>query len=556
MICEHHNDDARWCQQEHDDPNQHLTLQPVPTLRNHLPPLRQAAPQPALIYNQALNNIVVSPKNLRKSIAVGAVLHSDRTPAAASRLRAATRTIAVAFATLSLVACGNTYRPVVSSINPVGPAGQPTKYAVAISSTGASTPGLVTLIDFSGDTVVNTTLIGVNPKYFQLASNGFEGYTLNGDGTLTSFAVSSSLLASQVLQSTLFANSNPISLYSQGTFTYIVEAGRNAVAEMTGTPLAIQQELPTGPNTIYTVGASSSPRAYALVEGSSTSSHGVAVPIEVASNTTDSPLPVGIAPVYGVMTADSRRAFILNSGSSSIAGSSNVTVINAQTNALDTFYTNGCNPATTVPPAVCSPTSTISVAPGTAPIWADFAPTLSEVLIANQGDQVHPGSVTIASIPLCSQTTVTSNPNCDTNNPVDATGFGQVVANIPVGINPIMIAVLQDGSEAFVANAGNPSLPCALPTGTNPPNCSVSIINLATNTVVATVPAIESVNEADGYVHGRPNWIAVTTGTPTGKAYVTAGDSTDISIIRSDNNLLQTHLPLQGFGVAVRMNTP
>ncbi len=31
------------------------------------------------------------------------------------------------------------------------------------------------------------------------------------------------------------------------------------------------------------------------------------------------------------------------------------------------------------------------------------------------------------------------------NNPVDAVGFGTLVAHIPVGIDPVMVAVLQDG---------------------------------------------------------------------------------------------------------------
>ena len=486
-------------------------------------------------------------------------MHSDRTPAAASFFSQISRT-AFAFASASiaiiaLAACGNNYRPVVSSINPVGPAGQPTKYALAVSSTGATTPGLVTFVDFSGDTIVNTTLIGVNPQYFNLAASGFEGYTLNGDGTLTSFSVSSSLLASQVLQTTLYPNSKPVSIYSQGTFLYIAELGRNAIAELSGLPPAIQQELPTGPNTttnntIYTVGVGSSPRAYALVEGTSLTSNGTAVPIEVASNTTDTPIPVGVAPTYGVMTADSRRAFILNKGSN------NVTVINAQSNALDTFNLNG------------TVNNTIPV--GIAPVWADFAPTLSELLVLNQGATTSPcadgvtlgcGSVTIISIPLCSSTTVTTNPNCDAANPIDATGFGQVLANIPVGVNPVMIGVLQDGSQAFVANAGAPATAsnpesCLLPAANRMPNCSVSVINLTTNTVVATLPFIASTNESDTYGHGHPNYIAVTTGTPTGKAYVTAGDSNDISIIRSDIDALLTHLSLQGSGVSVRVNNP
>ena len=34
--------------------------------------------------------------------------------------------------------CGNQYRPVVTAINPVGPASQPTKYAIAISNPSAA----------------------------------------------------------------------------------------------------------------------------------------------------------------------------------------------------------------------------------------------------------------------------------------------------------------------------------------------------------------------------------------------------------------------------------
>jgi DNA-binding beta-propeller fold protein YncE len=441
--------------------------------------------------------------------------------------------------TLLLAACGNNYRPVVSAINPVGPAGQPNKYAVAVSTTGTSTPGLVTLIDFAGDTVVNTTLIGVNPLYLQLANTGFEGYTINGDGTLNSFSISSSLLASQVLQSTLYANSNPVAIYSQGTYLYIAEQSRNAVAELSGLPPAIQEELPTGANTLYTVGASASPRAYALVEGASTSSPGTAVPIETTSNTTDTPIPVGNAPTYGVMTADSRRAFVLNKGSNS------VTVINAQNNALDSFNITGTEcPAPSTPTTTCVLT-TIPV--GVAPIWADFAPTLSELLVANAGNGTTPGSVTIVSIPLCNSTTVTTNPNCNPNNPVDAVGFGQVIANIPVGINPVMIAVLQDGSEAFVANAGNAAMGI---------NGSVSVINLNTDTVVATIAGAASTNESDLLVHGHPNYIAVTTGTPYGKAYVTSGDSQDVTIIRSDIDAVSAHISLQGTGVSVRTSAP
>jgi YVTN family beta-propeller protein len=459
--------------------------------------------------------------------------------------------LALGLAPLFLAGCGNQYRPVVSSVNPVGPAAQPEKFAVAISNTtttgstaitaptsecavaaSTGTPGLVNLIDFSGDDLLTTVSVGVNPCYLQLDAGGDTGYTLNGDGTTNSFGITTSLIQSQVNQTTLPAGPGgtspmPVAILPQTTNLYIAESALNAVAQLTQTsPPAFKQNLITGQNTVYTVGVASAPRVYAISQGAS-GSVGTVAAIETNSNTISSTIPVGRGPVYGVMTPDSRRAFILNKTDGTVS------VINSQTNALDTF--------TNV--ATGTVTSTISV--GAAPVWADFAPPLTEMVVANQGNGTTPGSVSIISIPLCTASTVTSNPNCDPANPVDATGFGQVVATIPVGINPVMVAVLQDGSQAFVANQGNATTPG-----------SISVINLATDRVVATVPAGASTNELDSIVHGHPTWIAVTTGTPTGKVYVTSSDSTDLTIIRTDNDTVQTHLTLQGTGIAVRVSAP
>lgn len=435
---------------------------------------------------------------------------------------------AALLAVVTIAGCGSNYRPVVTSINPVGPAGQPTKYAVAVSSPSSTAPGLTTLIDFAGDTILNTTAIGANPQYFILNSGGNTGYTLNGDGTFTTFAISPALLASDIAETTLLTNSRPVSIYPQGVYTYVAEAGRNMVAQLGGQPVGIQAELPTGVGTVYTVGVNNSPRAYAIAAGNGTGA-GTVSAIETTFNTISATIPVGVNPVYGVMTADSSRAFILNKGSNS------VTAINAQTNSLDRFSTsNGVS-------------STIPV--GTAPVWADLAPTLNELVVANQGGgtAATPGSVTIVSIPRCPASTLASNPACDAANPLNAVGYGSVVANIPVGVNPVMVAVLQDGTRAYVANAGNSLLGIA---------GSVSVINLTNNTVIATLPASNSINAADAFVHGHPNFIAATTGTPTGKVYVTAADSTDITIIRTETDTVQTHLSLQGTGVAVRVTAP
>ena len=498
-----------------------------------------------VIYNRGL-------RFLQKNAVVGAGLHSDHryeeTQVGSVGARQVKRFLAggLSFGMLAAMGCGNTYRPVVSSVNPVGPASQPEKFAVVIANTtpGASTSsltapcttatgtgsaGLLNLVDFSGDTTLVTVNIGVNPCYLQLDSGGDTGYTLNGDGTTNTFGISTSLIQSQVLQTTLPTGSDPVAILPEGTNLYIADPGTSSVAQLTQSdPPAFKQSLSTGANTLYTVGLAGAPRVYALSQGTSTAAAGVASAIETASNTISNRITVGRAPVYGVMTADARRAFVLNQGDGTVS------VINAQTNALDTFTSPTSGAVTSLVPV------------GVNPVWADFAPTLTEMLVANRGGgtATTPGTVSVISIPLCSSTTVVSNPNCDVNNPVDAVGFGQVVANITVGVNPVMVAVLQDGTQAYVANEGNAAAGIA---------GSISVINLQTDTVVATLPASSTTGIADSLVHGHPTWIAATTGTPTGKVYVTATDSSDLTIIQTDTNTVTTHLPLQGTGVSVRV---
>jgi DNA-binding beta-propeller fold protein YncE len=470
-------------------------------------------------------------------------------------VRAASR-FAFAAAVLTFVAgCGNNYRPVVSAINPVGPAAQPEKFAVVISAPSATALGLVTFVDFSGDTVLITANVGVNPYYLFLNSVGTFGYTLNGDGTLTSFAISTALLSSQILQTTLL-NSNgvlPASIFPQGTFTYVTQPnnnpgtafttpplGRNSIAEFTTTSsaLSLQQELAINPafSPIYVAGTPGASRSFAISQAVNGGPGQVAT-IENTSNVTldPNPIPVGSGPVYGVETADARRVFIMNQTDGTVS------VINAQTNALDIVPTGATNP----------------IPVGTSPVWADFAPTLNELVVANAGDGVHPGSVSIVNIPLCTTTTQVTNPNCDPNNPVDAVGFGTVIATVPVGVNPRMVGVLQDGSQAFVVNGGNPTQPCGPAVGTQPANCSVSVINLASNTVTSTIPLVTTAVTSTTQVNnGHPNYIAVTTGSPTGKVYVTSPESKFMTVIRTDTDTIDTTIPLQGFGVSVRVTAP
>ena len=461
-----------------------------------------------------------------------------------SSLWSRTRSVAIlalAIAPLAgLIGCGNNYRPVVSAINPVGPAGQPQKFAVAISSPSPTSPGLVTLADFSGDTVMVTASVGVNPYYLALNSTGNEGYTLNSDGTVNSFAITTSLMTNDVQQTTLLPGANPASLFPEGTYTFIDQPGRNSVAEFTGIPPALQQELPATPGyqPIYTVGVAGAPRSYTITQKPG-GGIGQVLAIDIgtapSTPTITNTISVGNNPIYGIMTADGRRAFILNQTDGTVS------VINAQANALDTF---------TDPTKPNNPTPTSIIPVGTSPVWADFAPTLSEMVVANQGNGTTPGTLSIISIPLCSTVALPANPNCDPNNPIDAVGFGTVIATVPVGINPIMVTVLADGTRAYVANAGNPATGVA---------GSVSVVNLTSNTVTTTLtaqPDAQCSTPTFLSVCGHPVYMTSSNSVPTGKVYIVSKDSNFMSVIRTDTDKLQTVIPLQGKGVSVRMTAP
>ncbi len=433
---------------------------------------------------------------------------------------------------LGVVGCGNTYRPVVTAINTVGPSGQPTKYAVAISQPTATGPGLLTIVDYSGDSILVTAAIGVAPYYLALnlqesiGTNASTGYTLDGDGTINSFSISTTLLASQVQSSTLLPGATlPTSIFSGGANLYITNPANSSVAQFTGQPPAERQEFTVAPNPIYVAGVVNAPRVYAISQGAAGGAGQVAAIENTATNATVSnTIPVGIDPVYGVMTQDGYRAFITNKGSGTVS------VINAQTNAPD----------------VTAPTITV----GAAPVWADLVIPRTEIVVLNQGDGVGPGSLSLINTPLCNSVSLSTNPNCDPNNPADAVGFGEVLATIPVGIAPGVVSVLQDGTRAYVANFGSTAnCPVSLPSAAAilPKNgCgTVSVVNLLTNTVTATIP-----------VAGHPTFIAATTGTPTGKVYITSTETSLMTVLRTDTDAVETYVDLQGAGGQVRVTQP
>lgn len=429
-----------------------------------------------------------------------------RTAGAASSLAAA----------LLLAGCGNPYRPVVASISPTGPASQPSKYAVTVADSG-----VLSVVDFSGDTVMATAQTSANPTYFAMGLSG-DGYILHCqqptpsnlnppcNSLIDGVSVSDKLRTKDLVQNSLVADARPGQIFASTNFIYVTQPGRSSVAVLkftanTGDAPEALTELPVAASPNFVITRNQAPRVYVL-SGAAGGPTGTVTPIQISNNTTMTPFAAGQNPVYGVMSADYRRAYVVNQGSDTVS------VINTQTNALDT--------------STALPTGTIPV--GSTPVWADIADSINELAVLNQGNGSAPGSLSIVNVPLCN---VITNPTstCDPANPSDAVGFGTVLRTVPVGINPFMVSILQDQNKAYVSNTGSDT---------------ISVIDLTTMTKIKDIP-----------VNGHPTWIAATNGNPTGKVYVVCNNSDQLTIIYTDTDTAQTTtIPIQGTGVSVRMS--
>jgi DNA-binding beta-propeller fold protein YncE len=425
---------------------------------------------------------------------------------------------AVVAAVALIAGCGNTYRPVVTPVNSNGPAAQPQSYAVVVSAPSPTTPGIATVIDYSGDSVLAEAPIGPGPTVFTIDETGSNGYTLNSDGTLSNFPISSSLQAKQVSYSTLASNARPANLFSPSATLWAADLNGNVVDLFQGIPESFKLAVPVTAAPITVVGPSVlGQRDFAIDQGNisspvacnispTTGPTGQAVAIELGTDTVSATLPLGKCPVYAVQSPDNKRFFVLNRGDDTI------TVINSQDNTL-----NSCTPfinqsGQTV---TCHPSLTVSPAPGFAhagPVYAEYNATTSQLVVANyDGNSISVIDVSLDEYGNDSQT------------------FGTTFT-IPVGNSPASVTVLADGSRAYVANQAD---------------STVSIVDLSSHTIEkAALPVI-----------GHPRTVVSTQNSSYGKVYVASPDSPYLTILRTDLDIVDTTVLVEGNIVDVRVTT-
>ena len=453
----------------------------------------------------------------------------------AVRLKQADRRACGILATTSLLllaGCANNLRPTVTPILGTGPAAQPISYAFVISTPAATSSstlptGIGTVVDYSGDTVMATAGIGPYPVTYTLNSAGSTAWTLNGDGTVSNIPVTTNLQAKQITYSTLnpiptsgsFANVDPVvALFGGAVGLFALDVSLNQVDVLTGSPDAFKLTVPVDETPVTMVGVASANRYYAISQmvpyGAACNNNpagvgvtGMADGLLTSTYTVSSHIALGICPVYAVGTPDTKRVFVLNRGSDTIS------VINSQNDAIDQCPAGSVNQ--NGQPYTCHPSLPLSPASGlthAGPVYAEYNSASGQLVVANYDGN----SISIIDVSLD-----------EYGN--DSSTFGTTFT-VPVGANPASVTVLADGSRAYVANQAD---------GT------VSVVNMTSHTVEKTLS-----------VTGHPRTVVSTQNSLYGKVYVGATDSSYVTIIRTDQDIISTTVLVQGNTVDVRISTP
>ena len=422
--------------------------------------------------------------------------------------------------------CGNSYRPVITPINPTGPASQPTSYAVVVSSPAANAPGVATVLDYSGDSILAQAPIGPNPSAFTLDANGSNGFTVNSDHTLTNFRVSASQPQQKDINySTLPVTAQTVGLFSPTAGLWVPDLTGNVIDVLgtNGSAEAFKLAIPVAPSPISVVGLGAlGQHVYSISQNvpfgiacnnapTSVSQLGEADALEVSSFTVSAHIPLGKCPVYGVPSTDGRRVFVLNRGSDT------VTVINSLNNTLDqcTPFLNQNGQTVTCHPSL--PLSTAAGLTGTnvpavaGPVYAEYIAATQQLVVADYDG----AAITLIDVSLD-----------EFGN--DSQTFGTTFT-IPVGHNPASVTALADGSRAYTADQAD---------------STVHIVNLSSHTVEKTLS-----------VSGHPRTVVSTSNSLYGKVYVSSPDSTFLTIIRTDQDIVDTVVLIEGNLVDVRVTT-
>jgi YVTN family beta-propeller protein len=386
------------------------------------------------------------------------------------RLQAAVAAASVCLVVAGIAGCGTTFRPTILPQTQGGGDPQPFARAIVVSNNSGGA-GSAANIDVTGDSNIFNVATGNGPVY--AAAVGANMVIANrAEDTLTAY--NQLVTPPTPLTVSLPTGAQPVFVNSKEAATvYVADFGLNEVSAVSTSTFSVTGTIPVGTNPISIAELPNASKVYVANFGG-----GVSV-IATVNKTVTTTVAVGSNPVFALASPDSSLVFVVNQGSGTVS------VIQTSTDTV---------------------TATLTV--GSSPNYAFYDPALQRVYVTNTGS----GDISVIDANSTSPT------------------FLQVIAlSIPTGAGPTSIAVLPDGSKAYVANSG-----IAAPWA--PGKCGG-----AAPGTVSVINALSFTKLHDITVQNTP--ISLAASPNNNRVTVANCDSDSISEINTTNDTVVTTLP-------------
>ena len=374
------------------------------------------------------------------------------------------RVWAILVLTLICISCGDTFRPVATPISPPPPDPSSFHYVLVISSNGPSNPGSSTRIDVSGDTNAGVAKLGLGPVHAALLPNAARIFVANSlENTVSSYLPTD---VTSVTTVSLPASAVPVFVHTtQNDVVYVANSGNATVSAVSTSNNVITNTISVGNNPVALAETPDAKKLYVVNQGSDS-----VTSINTIDKSVNATIPTGTSPVWAVARSDSARVYVLNQGSGTVSSidtsSEAFTNVTVGVGANFMLYDKGrnrlyvTNPSahtlTVLDAAVDPPASlaTIDLTAGTSPACPVACAPVS-VAVLPDGSRAYVVSYIPGSDPLSSQVTVIDTQSYTVRKVIPLSSVNIDSVN-PTGCATARFRLFtvagSDGSRVFVSN--------------------------------------------------------------------------------------------------------